>query len=736
MCTCCLFSWEGFSQKQNNQWRFGSGGGIDFNNTPPVFIPGSAINTFEGSASVADKSTGALLFYTDGVTVWNAQNQIMPNGNGLLGGVPVSLSSTTAAVIIPKPGVSYEYYVVTIDEQSANNGIRYSVVDMNLNGGLGDIIPGFKNIPVYQTTSEKLEVVPAADQQSYWLISHDLPGNSFLAFRVNGFGIETTPVVSSFGGVQGNGSGHLKINRQFNRLAMGNLFDRKVELFDFDNATGIVTNPVILNFNASNPSIYGVEFSPNGEFLYISNLQFVTQYNISLSTTAEIENSRYVLPSSGFNQPASLQLGPDNKIYINSGSVDAIDCPNQPGASCGYRPNAILNQTGGGGYGLPKWVYYFSDTAQLAVNSIISNDTCREAPIAFSIQSNETVTGVSWNFGDPNSGTNNTSSANNPSHLFSASGNYQVTAIVSLACGADTLVFPIRVVDCAAPCTGVINATADSCLQTTFQFSVSTNLTINSVSWNFSDPNSGTNNSSSLPTPNHIFSAPGIYTVTAIVNFNCGIDTLFKTVKIVSCVPPPFLEIRFTPDTCVQKPISFSINANRPIESFIEWDFGDPSSGVNNTSTLTTPTHTFTNPGRYTIQCILQINCSPPPDPNNPITTPCFYIDTVYRTISFYDCDSVAPSECLVAIPTAFTPNGDGLNEVFRPKANCPLESYELQIYSRWGERIFYSRRPEFGWDGTFSNKKCPMGTYVYTLKYKFSTQEVRFEKGAIMLFQ
>jgi gliding motility-associated-like protein len=138
----------------------------------------------------------------------------------------------------------------------------------------------------------------------------------------------------------------------------------------------------------------------------------------------------------------------------------------------------------------------------------------------------------------------------------------------------------------------------------------------------------------------------------------------------------------------------------------------------------------------YTIQCILQINCSPPPDPNNPITTPCFYIDTVYRTISFYDCDSVAASECIVAIPTAFTPNGDGLNDVFRPKANCPLESYELQIYNRWGERIFFSRRPEFTWDGTFRNKKCPMGTYVYTLKYKFSTQEARFESGTIMLFQ
>ena len=71
-----------YAQKQNNQWRFGSGGAIDFNTVPPSFVPGCPIATYEGSASVADRTTGALLFYTDGVTVWNANNQVMPNGTG------------------------------------------------------------------------------------------------------------------------------------------------------------------------------------------------------------------------------------------------------------------------------------------------------------------------------------------------------------------------------------------------------------------------------------------------------------------------------------------------------------------------------------------------------------------------------------------------------------------------------------------------------------------------------
>ena len=177
-----------FSQAQNlqnNQWRFGTTGAVDFNTVPPSFVPGCPISTSEGSASVADRLTGALLFYTNGVTVWNANNQVMPNGTGLLGGTAALLSSTTAAVIVPKPGSNSLFYIVTIDEQFNGNGVRYSVVDMTLNGGLGDIVAGQKNIFLFQTNSEKLEVVPASDGISYWLITHNNPGNSFYSFKID-----------------------------------------------------------------------------------------------------------------------------------------------------------------------------------------------------------------------------------------------------------------------------------------------------------------------------------------------------------------------------------------------------------------------------------------------------------------------------------------------------------------------------------------------------------------------
>jgi len=423
-----------FSQNQNNQWRFGLNGAVDFNTTPPTSPAGCALQTPEGSASIADRSTGELLFYTDGITVWNANNQPMPNGTGLLGGTSLLLSSTSAAVIIPKPLSPNIYYIATIDEQSSGNGVRYSVVDMSLNGGLGDILPAQKNVLLFNTTSEKLHVVPTADSCGYWLLTHDSPGNTFAAFKITQNGIEATPVLSSVGGAQGNGAGHFKINRQFNKLAMGNLFDSTVELFDFNNATGVVSNPLIWDYNFPNGLIYGVEFSPDGTKLYVSNIERIIQYDISQTGAAAIEASAFnISQNAGVGyQPATLQLGPDNKIYIAAASLDAIQFPNQSGASSGFQRNVLAALNGTTGYGLPQWIYV-SDCSTDSITGIkINGDTCNISDIAFQALGTSSSPYFFWNFGDPASGVNDTITitGTNPSafpiHSFSSPGIYEV----------------------------------------------------------------------------------------------------------------------------------------------------------------------------------------------------------------------------------------------------------------------------------------------------------------------
>src|SRR5690349_5705120 len=98
----CLVSISGYScfgQGEANKWLFGNGGGLDFNTGSPVPFAGGQINTTEGSASVSD-AAGNLLFYTDGITVWDRTHAMMPNGFGLLGGV----SSSQSAMIVLLPG--------------------------------------------------------------------------------------------------------------------------------------------------------------------------------------------------------------------------------------------------------------------------------------------------------------------------------------------------------------------------------------------------------------------------------------------------------------------------------------------------------------------------------------------------------------------------------------------------------------------------------------------------------
>src|SRR5690606_34773751 len=89
------------------------------------------------------------------------------------------------------------------------------------------------------------------------------------------------------------------------------------------------------------------------------------------------------------------------------------------------------------------------------------------------------------------------------------------------------------------------------------------------------------------------------------------------------------------------------------------------------------------------------------------------------------DClasDSIVVDElycdCPMMIPNAFSPNGDGVNDVFKPglPGACPVSDYKMQIYNRWGQMVYVGHLPEDGWDGTVSGKPADAGVYYYQL--------------------
>ena len=92
---------------------------------------------------------------------------------------------------------------------------------------------------------------------------------------------------------------------------------------------------------------------------------------------------------------------------------------------------------------------------------------------------------------------------------------------------------------------------------------------------------------------------------------------------------------------------------------------------------------------------------------------------------------------CHFRMPSAFSPNADGLNDVFLPviSAGCPVQAYGLSVYNRWGQRVFYSAKADQGWDGTINGQYAEMGTYMYQVQFLGGTQKQQYtQKGDLVL--
>jgi gliding motility-associated-like protein len=460
-----------FGQLQNNNWIFGYGARVNFSGPIPVGSSNAAINSNESTASVSDPSTGQLLFYTDGRKVWNTNNQIMPNGANLLGGF--FNSCTQGALIVPFPEDNQRFYLFTLEEleaQSVNpladNGLRYSIVDMTLNGGLGDVQVATMNTPLATDLTEKLIVIRSTEIKGFWVIAHKKNANEFLAWKIDACGVSTQPIVSAVGsffsvaefGATEGWMGAMDASPDGNRIGMPVDWSDRLEFFDFNKTTGVVSNLLTVNVtDDSNPPFlrkYGACFSPDGSKFYYTNINSVYQLNLSTYTSAAIESSNTLIYSPVLepnNYPCfQIEQAPNNKLYVaigNAGRLDEISNPNFLGLACGYVSNAVSFSPATCQLGLPAQV----PLGGFAANSIIAflPDSCLQSSISFLIPSTSSINQINWNFGDPNSGANNSSSDLNPSHLFSETGTYQITATVEFDCYTEIVTQNITLIDCS-----------------------------------------------------------------------------------------------------------------------------------------------------------------------------------------------------------------------------------------------------------------------------------------------
>jgi gliding motility-associated-like protein len=453
------------AQKEANVWYMGEYIGIDFNSGTAVPLNDGQIATDEGVATISD-ANGNLLFYTDGITIRNKLHQLMPNGSGLFG----DKSASQSAVIVPKMGDPGRYYVFTVDAVkyvffpdnfTPTKGLNYSIVNMALDNGKGDV--ELKNVPLTGNSVEKITAVRHCNNKDVWVLAHDTASNGYYAYLVTAAGVNAVPVISHTGSIlpglprvitprlDSSFLGCLKASPNGKRIAAAH-WNVNVDVSDFDNATGIVSNTISMHPSTDPYCLsYGVEFSPNSNLLY-STVRYnpttalsrseLQQHDLTLGTPAAIIASKQVIstlfdPSEKYG---SLQIAPDGKMYMALNTLNHLASVNNPdvyGAGCNFVSNAIqwpgtLQRSR---FGLPTFIqsYFYP------VDSFTNTVSCQTLTGTFNYTPASNVLSVKWDFGDPASGANNTSSQNNAVHIFSGPGNYNVQLIKFTNCGTDTL---------------------------------------------------------------------------------------------------------------------------------------------------------------------------------------------------------------------------------------------------------------------------------------------------------
>jgi gliding motility-associated-like protein len=437
---CFGFFFDGFSQREASNWYFGENAGLTFISGQPTPLLDGQLTSVEGCASISDPD-GNLLFYTQGTTLWNKNHEVMPNGTDLKG----SPSGSQTALIVPNPQDPDIFYVFTTDDALLSdsgqfNGFNYSVVDKTLDNGNGDVV--MKNTNLLPVGSEKVTGGLNFATDFYWVITHY--ENRFYAYRVDENGVNPNPIISIIGPNItnfANGRGSLKIAPNASKLAMTYLindprYTSSLFVFDFDVDTGVVSNAI--EALGHERVYYGLEFSSDSNKLYASGVHFdsdnrlgeieVVQFDLEQDDifSQEITMLNYTNDSNYFVAGA-LQIGFDKRIYhtLPNTKLSVIKNPNENGVSARPAKNVIDLEGRQATFGLPPFVQSFFETIFTIEHFCLGETT------TFTPEEPSTIASISWNFGDPDSGVDNTADTLVGAHMFSGAGMYTVTIDVT-----------------------------------------------------------------------------------------------------------------------------------------------------------------------------------------------------------------------------------------------------------------------------------------------------------------
>lgn len=200
----------------------------------------------------------------------------------------------------------------------------------------------------------------------------------------------------------------------------------------------------------------------------------------------------------------------------------------------------------------------------------------------------------------------------------------------------------------------------------------------------------------SVPTIGHQMIAPVVDETPALIDLSLQAENRMFTSELI-CKMEEQIQLSdsiLCPGECLQASM-------KGAQSDINYSWVFPGASPANSTAVNPGEVCFTVKGDYPVLLSTEKGCP---------------LDTVLVTVS-NDLDR---------FPNAFTPDGDGTNDVFKPLVYCPVEEYRMQVFNRWGEQVFESFEVNVGWDGTFNGEQAPVDVYVYRVQYYAIREGVR----------
>ena len=730
------------AQMNHNLWYINNDIVLDFSVGQPIYRQEMHNLKKRGEASVVvTTEQGKLLFYTDGGRIWNREHNKFDFSPDVLGEVS---TATQSVAVIKSNKDSSLYFVLSLEGEGTERNQQYlrnrgelflSIIDMKLNNGLGGVLRGPRSIG--SNYIEKMVLTPHPCE-GLWIILHKRDNNEFETLHfVEG---EIIDIQNSF-----EGSNHFGVD-QFKgwvgemRLSKDNILgiislEGKLEFANFDNKTGLISNAITISSgevsSPMNNVYYACEFSPSGRYFYLpysnsSDTSIIDQIDLSVYDSLTIVTSRIKIGQLDHPQGylrTGIQSAPDGKIYVSAipgyRHLSTIDAPDEKGLASNFnlRSFSLEDKLLGSRY-LPTPVSFQTSPPSL----ILPRDTIKCMTEELTIKPLITsFDSIKWSTGEISNTISITNSGLYSIQVFDQGCEYKDSILISesslskeklfndtIKCAdeAITLELPNSVV--GEWSTGEISNTIiisnaglySISIEDTLGCSILDSFEVQDEILNvqiYGDSVLCSETSSILRvTP---YNGLWIYnwnsgnsgdsiTVSKEDNYQVTITTenkctyiYSKEVKIVSTK-----DIDLGADRVLCE--GETIGVEREDNHIYNWNTGALGNVIIPISS-----------GLYTISVT---------DANN-----CVVSDTIEVLGHREVCD------CNVYMSNAFSPSSKIGNAEWHPISNCPLLTYKLEIFDRWGNSVFETQDVDDAWDGTFRGRAVSIGTYTYIVAYR-----------------